>query len=156
MRQNISAEPRVVSQELAMVRAKLPAILAAIGFCACAPSDASAQSIVSDAVAAPFYIASGALGIAQSIVAAPFFMAAYYAPPAPPAFYPPPPYGFPPPPPPYGAPPPPPHAALPPPPPGAALPPPGYYPPGYGPVSYYYGPTCGYDPWGRWACRVTK
>jgi hypothetical protein len=125
-----------------MVRAKLPALLAAVGFCTFAPTSASAQSIVSDAVTAPFYIASGALGIAQSIVAAPFFMAAYYAPPAPPVLLPPPPYGALPPPPPYGAPPP-------------AYPPRGY-PPGYGPVSYYYGPTCGYDPWGRWACRVTK
>src|SRR5262249_14316039 len=99
----------------------------------CVPASASAQSLIADLVAAPFYIAGGALAAAQGIVGAPFYYSGYGY------------YGYQP----SGSPPPYPY-------------PPAYAPPVYeprppqfyGPTTYYYRPMCGYDPWGRWACPV--
>jgi hypothetical protein len=111
---------------------KLLAALAAIAF-GTVSVPATAQSFIADLVAAPFYIAGGALAAAQGIVAAPFYYSGYGY------------YGYPS----YGSP-------LPYPYPPAYVPP-VYAPPPpqfYGPATYYYRPMCGYDPWGRWACPV--
>jgi hypothetical protein len=99
----------------------------------CLPSPASAQSFIADLVAAPFYIAGAALGTAAAIVTPPYYGGYYgYGPYGYPAYgYPA--YGYPP----YGY--------------RARYAGPEYT---YGPVTYYFGPSCGYDPWGRWACAV--
>jgi hypothetical protein len=105
-------------------RNTIAALAVAIGT-ACVPSMASAQSFVADLVAAPFYIAANTLAATGSIVAGPSF--GYYPYPGVYPDFP----GYGPPPAPYA---------------------PSYYP--SAPVTYYYGPSCGYDPWGRWACAV--
>jgi hypothetical protein len=102
---------------------------------ACVPSAASAQNFIADLVAAPFYIAGASLAAASSIVAAPFYYRGYYG-----GYYGGyydgyPPYG-------YGYPAPIRYAYVPP------------FPYTYGPVTQYFSPPCGYDPWGRWACPV--
>jgi hypothetical protein len=82
----------------------------------CVPATASAQSFIADLVAAPFYIAGGALAAAQGIVAAPFYYSGYGY------------YGYPP----YGSPLPYPYPP--------AYAPPAYAPPPpqfYGPATYY-------------------
>jgi hypothetical protein len=120
----------------------LAALAAALVGTVCTPSSAPAQSFLGDLLAAPFYIASGALATAGSIVNGPWF--GYYGYPG----YEYPPYGLPAA---YGSP----AYAYPPnypPPPPPYRYAPAYYP--YGPVTYYFGPTCGYDRWGRWACAV--
>jgi len=94
----------------------------------CLPSAASAQNFIADLVAAPFYIAGATLGTAAAVVTPPYY-GGYYGYPA----YGYGPYGYPA----YGY--------------RARYAGPAYT---YGPVTYYYGPSCGYDPWGRWACAV--
>jgi hypothetical protein len=120
-----------------MAATKTLAALSAVAFGATSvPSPAGAQNFIADLVAAPFYIAGASLATAQAIVAWPFYNNYYYG-------YPLYPYGYA-----YAA------------PIRYAYAPPGRYayagpaPYTYGPVTYYFRPPCGYDPWGRWACPV--
>jgi hypothetical protein len=123
-----------------MAATKTLAALTALGIgTACVPSSASAQSFIADLIAAPFYIAGASIATAGAIVAGPYYNNYYYGYPV---------YGYPA----YGYA----YAA----PIRYAYAPPGRYayagpaPYTYGPVTTTFGPPCGYDPWGRWACPV--